>query len=305
LNWNAWLRSQALNMGNPKFDKKFLLRKLLIGDFTITRLIPSVVFIYVSIAGFAYLFSDRMIFMPQRQDYNDHNRFVKIQTLDGTWISACYLPNPRAEFTILYSHGNAENIGDLYDFFESFRDNGFSVFAYDYHGYGANDGKPTEKNSYQDIEAAYLYMVNNLKIPSDRIVVLGRSVGSGMAVHLACREKVAALILESPFVSAFKVLTKIPLLPFDKFNNLSKIKYVHCPVLIIHGTEDDIIPLWHGKKLFEAANPPKYNFWVEGAGHNDLTSKAGNNYWQTIKNFVKTIQPSEKIDIKTTGGNTF
>jgi abhydrolase domain-containing protein 17 len=291
-------------MGNPNLNKKSLLRKLLIGNFAIRRLIGSVVFIYVFITGGAYFFSDRMIFMPQRHDYNDHNRFVRIKTLDGTQISACYLPNPRAEFTMLYSHGNAENIGDLYDLFESFHDNGFSVFAYDYHGYGANNGKPSEKNSYQDIEAAYLYMVNNLKIPSDRIVVLGRSVGSGPATHLACHEKVAALILESPFVSAFRVLTKIPLLPFDKFNNISKIKYVHCPVLVIHGTDDNIIPLWHGEKLFKAANQPKYNFWVEGAGHNDLTFKAGDNYWRAIKNFVGTIKPSEKIDIKATSGNT-
>ncbi len=289
------MRSQVFNMGNPDLDKKSLRRKLRIRDFTIRRLIRSVIFIYVFFAGFAYFFSDRMIFMPQRQDYNDPNRFIKIQTLDGTQVSACYLPNPGAEFTILYSHGNAENIGDLYDLFELFHDSGFSVFAYDYHGYGANNGKPSEKNSYQDIEAAYLYMVNNLKIPPDRIVVLGRSVGSGMATHLASREKVAALILESPFVSAFRVLTKIPLLPFDKFNNINKIKYVHCPVLIIHGTDDNIVPLWHGKKLFEAANPPKYNFWVQGAGHNDLTFKAGNNYWQTIKIFMGTIQSPQKI----------
>jgi len=281
-------------MGSPSLDKKSWLKKLLIGDFTIRRLICSIIFIYVSIAGFAYFFSDRMIFMPQRQDYNDRKGFIKIQSLDGTQISACYLPSPRAEFTILYSHGNAENIGDLYDLFELFHDNGFGVFAYDYHGYGTNDGKPSEKNSYQDIEAAYLYMVNNLKIPSDRIVVLGRSVGSGTAMHLASHEKVAALILESPFVSAFRVLTKIPLLPFDKFNNINKIKYVHCPVLIIHGTDDVIVPFWHGEKLFKAANNPKYNFWVEGAGHNDLTSKAGENYWQTIKKFVGTIQAPVK-----------
>ncbi len=280
-------------MENPSLNKKSQLRKLLIGDFTIKRLIRSVIFIYVFLAGFAYFFSDRMIFLPQRQDYNDPNRFIKIKTSDGSQISACYLPEPNAEYTILYSHGNAENIGRLYDLFELFNKNGFSVFAYDYHGYGTNDGKPTEKNAYQDIEAAYLYMVNNLKIPPDRIIVLGRSVGSGASTYLACREKIAALILESPFVSAFRVLTQIPLLPFDKFNNIKKIKNVHCPVLIIHGTDDGIVPFRHGKKLYESANPPKYNFWVEGAGHNDVVEIAGDNYWKAIKKFAETIQTSK------------
>src|SRR5437773_6995911 len=94
-------------------------------------------------------------------------------------------------------------------------------------------------------------------------------------VHIAAIRPVAALILQSPFVSVFRVLTRIPLLPFDKFPNYKNIAHVHRPVLIIHGAADSIIGVWHGQKLYDLANEPKSHFWVEGADHNDLETVAG------------------------------
>jgi hypothetical protein len=107
---------------------------------------------------------------------------------------------------------------------------------------------------------------------------------------LASNHKVAGLILESPFVTAFRVVTRIPLLPFDKFRNIDRIKSVNCPVLVIGGKADKIIPFWHGEKLFEAANEPKFKLWVDDAGHNDLVMAAGNSYWDTIKRFADFIK---------------
>jgi fermentation-respiration switch protein FrsA (DUF1100 family) len=115
-------------------------------------------------------------------------------------------------------------------------------------------------------------------------------VGGAVAMHLACREKLAGLILESSFVTAFRVVTRVPLIPFDKFRNIDKIKEVLCPILIIHGKDDRIVPFWHGEKLFKAANEPKYKFWVDGAGHNDLFWIAGAHYWDIIKEFTDIIQ---------------
>ena len=109
----------------------------------------------------------------------------------------------------------------------------------------------------EDVEAAYAYLVNELGVAPQRIIVLGRSVGSGPATYLASRKPVGALLLESPFVSAFRVVTGIPILPFDKFNNLSRIGQVHCPALVVHGTADRVVAFWHGRKLYEAANEPK------------------------------------------------
>ena len=164
------------------------------------------------------------------------------------------------------------------------------MFAYDYEGYGTSEGSPSEKNAYKDADAAYEYLVGQLKVSPDKIIIHGRSVGGGLATYLASREKVAGLILESSFVTAFRTLTQIPLLPFDKFRNIDRIKNIKCPVLVIHGKADKIIPFWHGEKLFEAANEPKLKFWVDDAGHNDLVMMAGNSYWDTIKHFTDFIK---------------
>ena len=131
------------------------LRRLLVGRLSVKRLIKSVVFVYVCIMVFVYFGSDRMIFVPRESSYVDGPEIIKIEVGEQTYISALYLMNPSAEFTILYSHGNAEDIGEIRLVLEKFRDNGFSVFAYDYRGYGTSDGRASEKKAYRDIEAAY------------------------------------------------------------------------------------------------------------------------------------------------------
>jgi fermentation-respiration switch protein FrsA (DUF1100 family) len=177
---------------------------------------------------------------------------------------------------------------------EAFRSKGFSMLAYDYRGYGTSGGRASEKNAYEDVEAVYEYLVGKLGCPSDRIIAMGRSLGGAVAMHLACREKLAGLILESSFVTAFRVVTRVPLIPFDKFRNVDKIKEVHCPILVIHGRDDRIVPFWHGEKLFKTANEPKLKFWVDGAGHNDLFPVAGTRYWDIIKEFISMVQANKE-----------
>jgi fermentation-respiration switch protein FrsA (DUF1100 family) len=105
-------------------------------------------------------------------------------------------------------------------------------------------------------------------------------------VHIAARRPAAGLILQSSFLSAFRVLTRIPLLPFDKFPNYKDIRHVHCPVLIIHGQSDTVIGSWHGKKLYDLANEPKKYFPVNGADHNDLEIVAKEAYGQALQQFA-------------------
>lgn len=265
------------------------LRKLLTGDFSVKRLIRSLIFVYVSLLLIAYFFSDRLMFPARPAGYSDNRQILKIKTGNGRLISAVYLSNPNAEFTILYNHGNAEDIGYILDFLEIYHDAGFSVFAYDYQGYGTSEGGASEKNTYKDADAAYEYLVGQLKVSPEKIIIHGRSVGGGPATYLASREKAAGLILESSFITAFRVITRIPLLPFDKFKNIDRIKKVRCPVLVIHGKKDGIVPFRNGEKLFEAANEPKLKFWVDGAGHNDLVMVADDSYWDAIKRFTDLI----------------
>jgi fermentation-respiration switch protein FrsA (DUF1100 family) len=245
--------------------------------------------LYLSLAVYAWFFSDQAIFLPQPASYRDGPEILKLRSANGKLISAVYLPQPSAKLTLLVSHGNAEDLGDIRPWLEDLRRAGFNVLAYDYQGYGTSQGKPAERTAYEDENAAYDYLTLTLKTPPQRVVVLGRSVGTGTAVHLAARRPVAALILESPFLSAFRVVTRIPILPFDKFPNYKEIGGVHCPVLIVHGTQDEIINIAHGQKLFALANEPKQFFAVQGAGHNDVNDVGGARLLETLQLFAGSL----------------
>lgn len=240
-------------------------------------------------AAFIYGCADGMIFYPPPASYTADANVIQIPVTEKETIAAMYRPADANGFVLLFSHGNAEDIGQNEEFFELANQAGFGVFAYDYRGYGLSGGKASEKHTYRDLLAAYRYLTETLKVPAERILILGRSVGSGPSVWLAMQKPAAGLILESPFVSAFRVITRWKILPFDKFNNLARIKQVQCPVLIIQGKQDEVIGFWHGPTLFEAANEPKMHYWVEDAGHNDLLWVAGEEYWEKLKEFTEMI----------------
>ena len=267
------------------------LSRLLIGEFSWKRLVRSAVFVYVAIGFWAYFFSNSLIFQPQSATYADSDRILKLTSANGVPISAVYLPDRLATYTILYSHGNAEDLGDILPLLQVLQKMGFAVFSYDYQGYGTSEGQPTVSKSYQDIDAAYAYLTEDLGVSPNQIIVYGRSVGGGPSVDLATRQPVAGLILESTFVSAFRALTQVPIYPFDRFENLAKLKRVNCPVLVIHGTEDAVVRFWHGEALFTAAKAPKRSFWIEGAGHNDGISIAGDRYFAALQEFQTLLQP--------------
>ncbi len=253
------------------------------------RLMRSIIFIYAFLCFYAVFFSERMIFQPPAASYQDTSKIIKLSSANGMKISAVHFPNPQAQYTILYSHGNAEDLGNISSVLRQIRDSGFAVFAYDYQGYGTSQGTASEYNAYRDIEAAYNYLTQQLGVPTKQIIVYGRSVGGGPTIDLASRQKVGGLVVESSFVSVFRVLTRIPLLPFDKFVNIDKIGKVRSPVLVIHGKADEVVPFWHPEQLFAAAKQPKFNFWVDRAGHNDLMEVAGEGYAETLRDFAKML----------------
>ena len=259
----------------------------------------AVFIIYMGISLLAHFISEKIIFQPQLSSYRDTEQIIKLSSANGVQISATYLHNPEARFTILFSHGNAEDIGTALPTLERLKAMGFSVFAYDYQGYGTSSGVPSEENTYQDVEAAYNYLNDNLNIPADRIIAYGRSLGGAVAVELAQKRHLGGLIIEGSFTTAYRVVTKIPLFPFDKFKSISKIKQVRCPVLIIHAKKDEVIPFSHGEKLFLEANEPKASFWVEEAGHNNLIQVAGKNCEKALLEFLSLIEKNRKDDLNT------
>jgi abhydrolase domain-containing protein 17 len=249
------------------------------------RTLLSLVLVYAGVAAWAWFYSERMIFLPPPPGYQDTRDVLKVPTKNGEHIAAIYLVNPAATYTLLLSHGNAEDLGSVRPLLPGLANLGFSVFAYDYRGYGLSQGKPSERHVYADIDGAYDYLTGKRGVVPDRIVAYGRSLGAGASVDLAARRPVGGVILESPFLTAFRVMTRVPLFPFDKFRNVDKIGRVRCPLLILHGEADEIVPFWHGRRLFDQAPGRKMFVAIPGAHHNDLMWVAGARYGQALRDF--------------------
>jgi fermentation-respiration switch protein FrsA (DUF1100 family) len=239
------------------------------------------------------LLFDRVLFQPHPPGYVASNDIVFIPVGKGEKIAARWLPNPQARYTILHSHGNGEDLGDILPELREFHEQGYAVLGYDYRGYGLSSGRPSEANANADIEAAYRYLTETLKVPPERIIIHGYSVGGGPAARLASRHKTAGLVLESTFTTALSTVTRIPIFPIDRFRTIDLIGAATVPILVIHGTEDRIVPYSLGEKLFGVAPAPKTFLRVEGAGHYDLRDEAGERYWEAWRTFIPAEASSE------------
>lgn len=269
------------------------LRKWLVGEFTLRRLARSIAQViglaYLGLCACGYFLTDRLIFHPRPSEGPGVGRPIAVRTPDGVTLSATYLADPEAEFTILYSHGNGETLADVTPILMDLRRAGFAVFSYDYRGYGRSGGSPSEASAYRDEETAYDYLTGELRVPPDRILAYGRSLGGAMAADLASRKPVGGLVLESAFISAFRVVTGIPLVPFDRFRNAEKLARVRCPVLVIHGREDEVIAFWHEETLHRLVKGPKASLWIDGAGHNDVSAIGGDRVREALTRFAATL----------------
>jgi len=196
-----------------------------------------------------------------------------------------YLPNPAAHFTLWYFHGNAEDLGDIEPRLHALHDAGFAVFAFDYPGYGRSGGQPSESAIYEATRAAQTHLRRELGVPAARTLLYGHSLGGGAAVQWATEEIVGGLVLQSTFMSAYRVIIWWRLLPFDQFENLRKLPEVSSPILVIHGTADAVISFPHGAALLAAVRGSRRHLWVPGAGHNDLPEVAGPAYWAALREF--------------------
>jgi abhydrolase domain-containing protein 17 len=264
-----------------------------IPDWKVLLRIPAIA--YMTIALYAYFLGDRQIFLPQYATNAPLPTppIVLLPDDRNCCITLVHYPQPNAQYTILYSHGNAEALGDVYPHLQRLKNLGFNVVAYDYRGYGASLGTPSEANTYGDITAAYRYTRDTLKVPADRIIVFGRSVGGGPSTYLASTQPIAGLILESAFISAFRVVLPFRLLPFDKYPNADRLAKITVPLLVIHGDRDQVIPFQHGQTLFQVAPGPKQLLTVPNADHNDVSEVGGPIYDQAIQDFAKNL-PSHR-----------
>jgi fermentation-respiration switch protein FrsA (DUF1100 family) len=265
-------------------------KKLLVGDLTLRRVIISAVEIYVCVLAWAWFFSDRIAFQPPPPTYSEGTGITYATASSGEKIAMLSLTNAGATHVVLFAHGNAEDIGCVRDLLEEYRNSGFEVCTFDYRGYGLSQGRPSTSKSYEDIEAVYAELVGRRGVDPRGIIVHGRSLGAAVVLRLAARRPVGGVIVESAFVTAFRVKTRIPLFPIDKMRNNREIRKLRCPVLVIHGEADEAIGAWHGKLLFGLAREPKSAYWVPNAGHDDVCAVGGGEYWKQIRAFAESVK---------------
>lgn len=251
---------------------------------------------YGALILFIYLTQDRMIYFPFHQieqtprDIGIAFDEVILSTHDNEKLHAWFIPSPSACAVILFCHGNAGNISHRLDILPSFRNLGFSMLLFDYRGYGNSTGKPSELGTYRDAEAAYDYLTGQAGIAPEKIIVFGESIGCAVAVELAVRRRVGALVLLAGFTSLPELGQQLyPWLPVKllakhRYASIEKIQHIVCPKLIIHSPEDEIVPFWHGRALFEKACPPKEFLEIMG-GHNDWFLVSGEKVSEGLKNF--------------------
>ncbi|PRQ53262.1 putative serine aminopeptidase, S33, alpha/Beta hydrolase [Rosa chinensis] len=231
----------------------------------------------------------RMTGVPARANVD----VLKLQTKRGNDVVAVYFKNPAAKLTVLHSHGNAADLGQMYELFSELSLHlRVNLIGYDYSGYGQSTGKPSEQNTYADIEAVYRCLVEKYGAKEEDVILYGQSVGSGPTLDLATRlPKLRAVVLHSPIMSGLRVMYPVKRSYwFDIYKNIDKIPLVKCPVLVIHGTADDVVDWSHGKQLWEHCKEKYEPLWIKGGNHCDLEL-----YPQYIKHLKKFVSAIEKF----------
>jgi fermentation-respiration switch protein FrsA (DUF1100 family) len=195
---------------------------------------------------------------------------------DRVRLHGWYLPQQSPRAVVLYCHGNAGNLSDWADVVRILHDRvGLALLIFDYRGYGRSEGTPSEDGVVADARAARAWLARRAGLAEGRIVLMGRSLGGGVAVHLAANDGARALVLESTFTSLPDVgKAHYPWLPArilmqTRLDSLSKIGRYHGPLLQSHGTADRLIPYANGRRLYDAANAPKRFYSIAGGDHND------------------------------------
>ncbi|XP_041007757.1 alpha/beta hydrolase domain-containing protein 17C-like [Juglans microcarpa x Juglans regia] len=226
---------------------------------------------------------------------------LKLRNRKGNDIVAIHVENHKASATLLYSHGNAADLGQMFELFVELSIRlRVNLMGYDYSGYGQSTGKPSECNTYADIDAAYKCLKEKYGVKDEQLVLYGQSVGSGPTLDLASRiPKLSGVVLHSPILSGLRVLYPVKRTYwFDIFKNIDKIGIVSCPVLVIHGTADEVVDWSHGKQLWELSKEKFEPLWLSGGGHCNLEL-----YPLFIRHLKKFVRAVAKMKATTNGSH--
>jgi alpha-beta hydrolase superfamily lysophospholipase len=225
-------------------------------------------------------------FAPERE-FED----IRFQASDGVKLHGWFFPgSTRKHIAFLIFHGNAGNICHRLHFYDAWLELGVSVFAFDYRGYGQSEGTPSEHGTYLDGLAAYSWLLRR-EFGPENIVLLGKSLGGGIASEVALREQVGGLILQNTFSSIPDIGSELfPFLPVRlmgsiRYETVKKLPRIQAPVLIMHSRGDDFIRYTHAERNFAAANDPKM-FWEIRGTHNGTIEADRAHYLMGLQTFL-------------------
>jgi uncharacterized protein len=253
----------------------------------LTRVTAVVVLAAVVLVVLAWVFQRRLIYLPSREPVPAAARVlprseeVSFSTEDGLRLAGWFVPGVPGAATVLVFNGNAGDRSARAPLAAALARTGVSVLLFDYRGYGGNPGSPSEAGLAADARAARDYLDSRPEVRSESVVYYGESLGAGVAVGLAVERPPAALVLRSPFTSLADVGRRhYPYLPVrqllkDRYDSLGRIAAVRCPILVVAGGADGIVPAEQSRRLHDAAPTPKRYVEIPDADHNDLTLLAG------------------------------
>jgi fermentation-respiration switch protein FrsA (DUF1100 family) len=248
----------------------------------VTRVLVAAALAFLALNLAVFFLESRLVYFPgpppeeTPADWGLAYEDVRLETSDGVSLSAWFIPAAGWGDigTVVFSHGNAGNIAARLPGARAFVECGLSVMLYDYRGYGASEGHPSEEGTYLDALAAYDWVVKQRGVAPMRVLSYGESLGGAVAIELARRRPVGAVFVESTFTSLPDVGARIyPFLPVRllatiRYASVDKVGKLGVPLLVAHSREDEIVPFELGRKLFTAAAQPKA-FLETGGGHNE------------------------------------
>ena len=259
---------------------------------------------YLLLCAAVFFLQGWLVFAPNRtldrtpEDLGIPFRSPELSTSDGVRLSAWLLAADEPRGALVFCHGNAGNISDRIEAARVFRNMGLSVLLFDYRGYGASNGSPSEDGLYLDAEAAFDYLVEREGFAPEKIAVYGESLGGGVAVHLARHRRVACTITESTFTSIPELGAEIyPWLPVSilariRFDNAAKVGDLSAPYMIVHSETDRTIPFSHAEQLRERADPSS-EFLITGGDHNDGGFMLSTEWRERVQEFLWKALPVE------------
>lgn len=270
-------------------------------------LLVGLVLVYLGLLAALYFSQSKLVYFPSKQlvatpaamglAFED----VSFTSADGVMLHGWFVTGAPGARTLLFMHGNAGNISHRLESLQIFNRLGLNTFIFDYSGYGASEGTPSEAATYSDAAGAWRYLTEQRGIEPEQIILFGRSLGGGIATWLATQQTSGGLILEStptsmvdmaarhyPYVPA-KLLLKI------RYDSISLIPHVDVPVLVVHSPNDEIVPFSHAETMHAAAPWPKHFLRLDGS-HNDGFIETGPRYYEELRAFLDSLPSAAHIE---------